>query len=198
VKKSMTLTAVALGVFALSWKIQSQGRTPASAALTALDYIEIQQLHSRYAFAIDTCGNNGYDYADLYVADGVFMNSSRPARWQGRDKLAEAAGGGVRGCKKLTEASNANRSHTTINIIIEPSPEGAIGRSYLVYPGVQGGHSDPGHTGHVGGYQDVYVKTPQGWRFKSRVHVMPPIVPGTYQIPAAGDAPSPAAAAPRQ
>jgi hypothetical protein len=67
--------------------------------------------------------------------------------------------------------------------VIEPSPEGAIGKSYIVYPGVQGQHSDPQHSGIVGGYQDVYVKTPQGWRFKSRVHVFPPIVPGTYKIP---------------
>ncbi|HEU4619322.1 MAG TPA: hypothetical protein VFV10_14890, partial [Gammaproteobacteria bacterium] len=31
--------------------------------LTALDYIEIQQLVAKYARAIDTCSNNGYDYA---------------------------------------------------------------------------------------------------------------------------------------
>jgi hypothetical protein len=38
--------------------------------LSALDYAEIQQLSARYAFAIDACTNSGYDYADLYVADG--------------------------------------------------------------------------------------------------------------------------------
>ena len=38
--------------------------------LTALDYFEIQQLVSKYARAIDTCSNNGYDYADLFTADG--------------------------------------------------------------------------------------------------------------------------------
>jgi hypothetical protein len=196
-KKYVALTVVAVAVSALSWKVQSQGQTPATGTLTALDYIEIQQLVNRYAFAIDTCSNNGYDYADLYVPDGVFMNSSSSTRWQGRERLAEAAGGAGRGCKKLTDPANAGRSHTTINLIIEPSPEGAIGKSYLVYPGVEGVHSDPGHTGHVGGYQDVYVKTPQGWRFKSRVHVIKPYVPGTYKIPDAG-APSPAPAAPRR
>src|ERR1051325_10347071 len=31
--------------------------------LTAMDFIEIQQLANRFAQAIDTCSNNGYDYA---------------------------------------------------------------------------------------------------------------------------------------
>ena len=29
-------------------------------------------------------------------------------------------------------------------------------------------------------YQDEYVKTPQGWRYKQRVHVYPPQIPGSY------------------
>jgi hypothetical protein len=40
--------------------------------LTALDYFEIQQLVAKYARAIDTCSNYGYDYADLFTADGFF------------------------------------------------------------------------------------------------------------------------------
>ena len=72
----------------------------------------------------------------------------------------------------------------TVNAIIEPSPEGAIGKSYLVYPGVQGISGDGTHNGHVGGYQDVYVKTAQGWRFKKRIHVFPPDIPGSYVFPA--------------
>ena len=60
--------------------------------LTALDYIEIQQLISKYARALDTCSNNGYDYADLYTADGVFLpsvNGKQVPGIQGREKLAE-------------------------------------------------------------------------------------------------------------
>ncbi|MEP7305259.1 MAG: nuclear transport factor 2 family protein [Acidobacteriota bacterium] len=188
-KKCLAVTGMLTLIGTPSWTLHSQGRTPAAPGLTALDYIEIQQLVSKYPWAIDNCTNNGYDYADLYVSDGMFMNSLSPNRWVGRDRLAEAAGGGPRGCKKLTDASNANRTHTIGNLVIEPSIEGAIGRSYLIYPGVEGGHSDPQHAGHVGGYQDVYVKTSQGWRFKSRVHVFPPTVPGTFTIPEASAAP---------
>jgi hypothetical protein len=32
--------------------------------------LEIQQLVAKYARAIDTCSNNGYDYADLFTPDG--------------------------------------------------------------------------------------------------------------------------------
>jgi hypothetical protein len=163
------------------------------ATLTALDYIEIQQLVNRYAFAIDNCTNNGYDYADLYTPDGVFYWGVGGRKSVGREQLAEAAGGGKNGCKKLERATPENpvATHTTVNLIIEPSPEGAIGKSYLVYPGVLGTHSDPTHSGHVGGYQDVYVKTAKGWRFRTRLHVFPPDIPGTVDIAKVfGSAPS--------
>ena len=155
-------------------------------ALTAQDYIEIQQLVNRYAFAIDTCSNNGYDYADLYAPDGIFYYGvNNPRKAIGRDQLAEAGGGGSQGCKKL-ERATADKplpTHVTVNLVIEQSPEGATGRSYLVYPGERGINADPDHSGHVGGYQDVYVKTSSGWRFKSRLHVFPPLVPGTVRLP---------------
>src|ERR1043165_3009512 len=72
--------------------------------LTALDYIEIQQLVAKYARAIDTCSNNGYDYADLFTADGVFaseQDGKAVDRAKGREKLAEVSGGGSRGCKNV-------------------------------------------------------------------------------------------------
>src|SRR5436190_21370625 len=94
--KTLALAFVAL--FSLS--------TPALAqkpmTLTAMDYVEIQQLVAKYAKFIDSCSNNGYDYADLYTADGIFLPSinGKPVTGiQGREKLAEVSGGGSRGCK---------------------------------------------------------------------------------------------------
>jgi hypothetical protein len=156
---------------------QSKGKADAKVQpLTAMDYIEIQQLVAKYAFALDTCGNKGQDYADLYTEDGVFTSGETGQEWRGRQGLIEAAGGP--GCERL--ATRPYMSHTTPNLVIEPSPEGAKGKSYLVYPGVGGKFFDAPHTGHAGGYQDVYVKTPDGWRFKSRVHVYAPQIPGEY------------------
>jgi len=48
-----------------------QGRAP---ALTGSDYAEIQRLSAQYGQAIDSCSGNGYDYADLYTPDGVFID----------------------------------------------------------------------------------------------------------------------------
>ena len=183
VKGKVLLVILAVAAATVVTSMRAATKTP---ALTALDYIEIQQLVNRYAFAIDTCSNNGYDYADLYTPDGIFYWGVGSRKSVGREQLAEAAGGGKNGCKKLQTATAEQplATHTTVNLIIEPSSEGATGKSYLVYPGDSGTHSDPTHSGHVGGYQDVYVKTAQGWRFKSRLHVFPPAVPGTIDIAA--------------
>ncbi len=77
--------------------------------LTAMDYIEIQQLVNKYGQYIDTCSNNGYDYADLYTPDGVFIDKYSDdgfkhggvQRAKGRDELAAASWGGSKGCKDM-------------------------------------------------------------------------------------------------
>lgn len=144
--------------------------------LTAMDYIEIEQLNHKYAWAIDTCGDDGFEYADLYTSDGTFVDGETGRRWRGREQLAEAAGGNGRGCPFV----KMPLSHLIVNLVVEPTPDGATGKSYLVYPGKNGEFADEKHRGHDGGYQDVYVKTVDGWRFKERVHVFPPQIPGEY------------------
>jgi hypothetical protein len=145
--------------------------------LTALDYIEIEQLTRKYAWAIDTCSNDGFDYADLYTPDGTFIDGQTGRRWQGREQLAEAAGGNGRGCP----FPKMPLSHLILNLVIEPTADGATGKSYLIYPGRNGQYADEKHHGHDGGYQDVFVKTAAGWRFKERIHVHPPQIPGEYR-----------------
>ena len=147
-------------------------QTPAAPALTALDYAEIQQLAARYAHAIDTCSDNGYDYARLYTPDGVFTDqysvkgfAAGGVSVKGYEALARVAGGGPGGC---TNSARWDLTHVMANHVITPAPEGATGRVYLIE--VWGG-TEPSHVLRAGGYEDVYVRTPQGWRFKSRIHV---------------------------
>lgn len=144
-----------------------QAQTPME--LTAMDYIEIQQLVAKYARAIDTCSNNGYDYADLYTPDGIFLpilDGREMAPIQGREKLAEVSGGGSRGCKNVGWIEQGVH-HLYVNHIITPSPEGATGSVDMLMIGLGG---DPQKIEHDGYYADIYVKTPQGWRFKQRTH----------------------------
>jgi len=136
------------------------------------DRLDILQLINNYAYGIDTCSNNGYDYANLFTEDGVFISTSADEDFaaggrvlaQGHEALAELIGGGPDGCKVMPWTG---WSHLMLNPVITPSEEGATGRIYLVQLGMRG----PGSVDRHGGYEDVYVKTNQGWRIKSRKHV---------------------------
>ena len=131
--------------------------------LTALDYAEIQQLVARYSFAIDSGADNGYAYADLFAPDGSFGKTT------GRDALAASAkpGGGhyPRGPEFVF--------HYTSNHVIEATPDGARGRVYVVE--VDARERGKALIEDGGHYSDTYVKTPQGWRFKTRsfIHTKP-------------------------
>jgi len=150
----------------------------AQGKLSTQDYIDIQQLAARYAFLIDTCTNGGNDFADLFTPDGEFSVSqewgkagAKPTK--GRAALVSAAGGdGNGGCRDAKTLMGYGISHISVNHVIMPSAEGAVGKSYLLAIGVGG---EPTTIEKQGGYEDVYVKTPAGWRFKSRVHVFPNI-----------------------
>jgi len=158
------LTIAAAGIWA-------QGRLK-EPNLTALDYIEIQQLMTAYGHYIDTCSNNGYDYADLYTPDGVFVDKWTPGtleqggivRATGRDQLARAAGGGSLGCK---DVGWKDWSHLMVNPLIKADEKGVHGRVFIVVIGEKG----PNHVQRFGGYEDEYVKTALGWRIKKRTHV---------------------------
>ena len=126
--------------------------------LTAEDYVEIQQLVSRYSHALDTGADNGYMYADLYTPDGTFNKS------QGREELAKLARGGRRGPMNV-------RNMGTF-AVIKPAPGGATGHIYQ--QAINFGERDkktPTEVDHFGRYEDVYVKTADGWRFKSRTYI---------------------------
>jgi hypothetical protein len=141
--------------------------------LSAADYQEIAQLTNRYAYGIDTCGNNGYDYADVFTPDGVFIDKNSDEGFKqggrvlarGREALATLIGGGSRGCK--TKLVWTDWSHVMTNLVVTPTAEGATGRIYLLQMGMKG----PGSIERHGGYEDVYLKTRDGWRIKSRTHV---------------------------
>ena len=173
------LTSLTMFVSSAPAQQRGVGSAPAASTLTAQDYAEIQQLSNRYGWAIDACTNGGYDFADLFSPDGEWSLSEQwgvpgnRARTKGRDALASLAGGdGKGGCKDPKTMLGYGISHVIVNHVITPTPEGAVGKSYVLAIGVGG---DPTKIERQGGYEDVYVKTPAGWRFKSRAHVFPNI-----------------------
>lgn len=151
---------------------------PDAMKLTAEDYVAIQQLAVRYSWTLDHCTNGGYDYADLYVDDGQFSaaenwgttsNDERTFVAIGRDELAKAAGGDGNGeCVNPADYIGYGITHNVSNHLITPTKTGAVGKHRLIAIGVCG---FPHLMELQGGYEDEYVKTKDGWRFKSRIHV---------------------------
>jgi hypothetical protein len=169
---------------------------PASAdpALSARDYLEIEQLVYKYGWALDSGDNNGFAYADLYTANGTFTGTNQGPSgrtYQGRENLAALARG--------PRLGPLNVSHFATNVVVTPTADGAVGRVYvgIFDPGEPG--ASPG-AGHGGFYDDVYAKTPEGWRFSKRTFYegkwgepnvpLPPPVPGVRALREGAPGPS--------
>jgi len=148
---------------------------PKVAKLTGQDYSEIEQLVNKYAYALDHCADNGNSYADLYVADGEFgvttdWDTPPTKLIAGHDALAGLGGGTGPGgaCKDPKLSRNYGATHITVGLVITPVPGGAIGKAVPLLLGVDG---DPNKIVRQGGKRDFFVKTRDGWRFKSEWHV---------------------------
>jgi hypothetical protein len=126
--------------------------------LTAEDYIEIQQLVARYPYALDQNPDEGLSYANLFTPDAVF----RQPRTEGRQNLATMATRSPHGPKYTR--------HFLANHVIEAAADGAVGKQYLVVADI-GEMGQPSSIFLGGHYDDVYVKTQEGWRFKTRTFV---------------------------
>lgn len=175
VRSTRVVSIVGAGVLALAWSARAVsgqadpnttrpltsvvGKPAANfSGLTALDYIEIKQLASRYAYAVDSGADSGNVYASLFAADGAFAD--RMGReTKGREALAALARRNTRGPQSAF--------HFIVNHVIEPTSEGAVGKEYLVQLRIGEGEK-PNDIFGGGHYEDIYVKTSDGWRFKRR------------------------------
>ena len=138
-----------------------QGSAGTAAALTALDYAEIQMLYGQSHIGFDSGADKGYAFARTFTTDGVLVA-------QGRMPITGHAG------LAALAAKHASCLQTWLtNLMIEPAPEGAIGWAYIWHIELACGSrtADANATSPVkegGIYRDVIVKTSNGWRFKRR------------------------------
>src|SRR6185295_12289899 len=125
-------------------------------SLTASDYLEIAQLVASYGHALDSGygkGENGEAYAGLYTADASFAGAT------GHDQLVRLGQIQPRGPDYVR--------HYLTNHVIEPMPGGAKGKEFLAV--IDNGENGKASSLFLGGhYEDTYVKTPEGWRIKTR------------------------------
>jgi len=117
--------------------------------LTGDDYAEILQLYFRYPVALDSGDAEGY--ANLFTEDGSFGNRV------GRQALLDF----VRGRARSTIR------HAPLTPMITATAEGANGQVLNLFVDVA---QQPVVVTRVSQYTDTLVKTPQGWRFKTRVN----------------------------
>jgi hypothetical protein len=127
--------------------------------LTDQDRADIRALTTAYAPALLACKAD--EYADLFATPGGYFGSGPRGEVREREAIKEMVLSydrchpGAPPSGELT-AAPAGRGRATARPapIVEWAPEGA--RSRII-------NSNGG-----GYYDDVYVKTPKGWRFKSR------------------------------
>ena len=163
-RKSRALTVASVGVCSVMLMVvhaqQNATKTPARAmTLTAMDYMEIQQLAVRYSYALDSGADRGEMFANLFAPDGAFLSATR-GRIEGHDPLV-ALGRGRGG-------PNPPRRFI-VNHVVTPTPLGATGQAYVVEVELPPDGQIGGKLTSTGGrYEDEYEKTPAGWRFKTR------------------------------
>jgi ketosteroid isomerase-like protein len=139
----------------LTW---SYAQTKNRGGLTGQDYAEIQQLYARYNFAVDAIDGEGV--AAVYTPDGIFMEGKN-RQFRGHDASVNWVNTEVK-----TNHAIDHRRHWNTNLMITGTPEGAKAAVYLLTINV--GVNPPAILA-AGRYEDALVKTPQGWRFRTRM-----------------------------
>src|SRR5262245_51332497 len=92
-----------------------------SRSLTVQDYMDIQQLYSRYAQAIDSGERSGEAWADAFTSDGVFNKTT-----VGREQLATFV-------KNWHASGRGGRiQHWNSQLVLTPTADGANGTCYLM------------------------------------------------------------------
>jgi len=129
------------------------GQAQINTTLADKDRAEIQALSPTYREALLTC--KAEQYADLFATPGGYFASPSRGEVRERSALMEMVRSYDRCDAPPAKAPTGGGGPVSISDVkIEPAPEGAKAR----VPYTRGG----------GYYDDVYVKTPKGWRFKSR------------------------------
>ena len=136
--------------------------------LTAQDRVEIQDLVTRYARALGSCAAE--EYADLFAPGGGYFFSSIRGEVGTRERLI-ALVKSERQCNPTANANpNAAGRGAPGNAAPAARPSGPVATIESTPEGIKG----IAMLGNAGGYEDTYVKTPNGWRFKARSVITPP------------------------
>lgn len=136
----------------------------AGTKLSPSDILEIQELYARYSYAVDT--GDGEMRGDTFTDDGTLATYLSGHKPEHVSLLVD----------RTNKKGNHGHRHFMSNIIVEGEGDQARGKCLALVLGRE--KADPsdtydvvpgnGFTFKTGFFQDVIVRTPKGWRFKSR------------------------------
>ena len=146
---------VIVGVVGVGW-LSSSSTRGATMELTGKDYAEIERLFGLY--------NQGSDFRDAEMFVSAFSEDGEITRSNGSVKgqtalLAERAE------RYQGQTGDNKRRHLNSSFVITPTSDGAKGRAYWVLNDVSGSEIKAVASGY---YDDIYVKTSDGWKIKTR------------------------------
>ena len=151
------LTGALLGSFAAFGWVYAQGNS-GSGALTGEDLAEIHHLHSQYNQGTDF--GNAEMWLNAFTEDAIFR-IGETGEWIGRDQMTE-----WRRQSFAPRQANYTYRHWNSSWVITPTDDGgATGRVYWMGFDPTAAELAISDTGY---YDDVYVKTADGWRIKRR------------------------------
>ena len=132
----------------------------ATEGLSGRDHAEIEQLYWRHNVAFDSAVAGGRAFARTFVSDGKLVTAALTVT--GHDALAGLAAANTPGLRTWMS-----------NLVVDPSPEGATGRAYIMtadLTAVAGGSGTGRRWTEAVQSRDAVVRTPEGWRFKTRTY----------------------------
>ena len=160
---AITLVGILAAIGCTSTESSSASTESSSAstgALTGQDYGEIMGLYGRYAQGSD------FRDAELFVsafADDAVFTTGPDQSVEGRDALMAQRLERFQG-----QTGDSGTRHYVSSWVITPTADGgAEGRAYWLVLSVSGEQPESRVSGY---YEDVFVKTPNGWRIQSRTN----------------------------
>ena len=162
-RKALAGLCMAIAVLGLGWAHTRQRRAPP--ALTPQDYMEIQQLYTRYTRALDMGGaGDGSDYLATFTLDAEFeiVGPQGTQVLRGMDELRRS----VKRSHERLRTEKWSRRHAYTNLLVTPTAEGATASVWAFIFNVS---AMPAFVDHAGAYDDTLVKTDAGWKFKKRL-----------------------------